>query len=138
MFQFPYEYFVYWFGVWEGEIIQMLCFHSKINSILILYSQISYDPTEYVQKARCTKAAPPKPAYNPMQFVQIKPCNLYQSAQEQLKRSEEVKKVKEVKKEDAEEWQNVSRSLFIPIPDHIISLIISTAVCYPMRSQMNI
>lgn len=75
-----------------------------------------------------------------MQFVQIKPCNLYQSAQEQLKRSEEVKKVKEVKKEDAEEWQNVSRSSIYshPIPDHIISLITSSAVCYPMRIKMNI
>jgi hypothetical protein len=72
------------------------------------FYQVSYDPTEYVQKARVTKAAPPKPAYNPMQFVQIKPCNLYQTATEQLKKSEEVKKVKEVVKEDAEEWQYVS------------------------------
>ncbi|GAB0088853.1 hypothetical protein DMENIID0001_033170 [Sergentomyia squamirostris] len=65
----------------------------------------SYDPIDYVQRARTTRAAPPKPAANPMQFVKIKPCNLYQSAQEQLKRAEEVKKVKEVKKEDAEDWQ---------------------------------
>lgn len=43
-----------------------------------------------------------------MQFVQLKPCNLYQTAQEQLKRAEEVKKVKEVKKEDPEDWQCVS------------------------------
>lgn len=43
-----------------------------------------------------------------MQFVQIKPCNLFKSAQEQLKRAEEVKKVKEIKKEEPEEWQNVS------------------------------
>jgi len=43
-----------------------------------------------------------------MQFVQIKPCNLYQTAQEQLKKAEEVKKLKEVKKEEPEEWQNVS------------------------------
>ncbi|XP_055701163.1 LIM domain only protein 7 isoform X2 [Phlebotomus papatasi] len=68
-------------------------------------SVTSHDPTDYVQRARTTRAAPPKPACNPMQFVKIKPCNLYQSAQEQLKRAEEVKKVKEVKKEDAEDWQ---------------------------------
>uniref|UniRef100_A0A7G3ANV5 Putative mediator of rna polymerase ii transcription subunit 15 isoform x1 n=1 Tax=Lutzomyia longipalpis TaxID=7200 RepID=A0A7G3ANV5_LUTLO len=68
-------------------------------------SVTSHDPTDYVQRARTTRAAPPKPATNPMQFVKIKPCNLYQSAQEQLKRAEEVKKVKEVRKEDAEDWQ---------------------------------
>lgn len=44
-----------------------------------------------------------------MQFVQIKPCNLYQTAQEQLKKAEEVKKIKEIKKEEPEDWQNVSR-----------------------------
>lgn len=43
-----------------------------------------------------------------MQFVQIKPSNLCQSAQEQLKKAEEIRKVKEVtKKEDPEDWQNV-------------------------------
>lgn len=43
-----------------------------------------------------------------MQFVQIKPSNLCQTAQEQLKKAEEVRKVKEVtKKEDPEDWQNV-------------------------------
>lgn len=68
----------------------------------------SFDPTEYVQKQRVTKTAPPKPAYNPLQFIQIKPCNLYQSAQEQLKKAEEVKKSKVTKKEDAEDWQGVS------------------------------
>lgn len=44
-----------------------------------------------------------------MQFVQIKPCNLYQTAQEQLKKAEEVKKIKEIRKEEPEDWQNVSR-----------------------------
>lgn len=43
-----------------------------------------------------------------MQFVQIKPCNLYQTAQEQLKKAEEVKKIKEIRKEEPEDWQNVS------------------------------
>ncbi|KAJ6634161.1 hypothetical protein Bhyg_17502, partial [Pseudolycoriella hygida] len=66
----------------------------------------SHDPTAYVQRARVTRAAPPKPACNPLQFIQIKPCNLYQSAQEQLKRAEEVKKVKETKKEEPEDWQS--------------------------------
>ncbi|XP_055320550.1 uncharacterized protein LOC129577468 isoform X2 [Sitodiplosis mosellana] len=67
---------------------------------------MSYDPTEYVQRARVTKAAPPKPAANPLQFVQMKPCNLFRSAQEQLKRAEEVKKVKEIVKEEPEDWQS--------------------------------
>ena len=70
--------------------------------------QTSHDHTAYVQRARVTRAAPPKPAANPLQFIQIKPCNLYQSAQEQLKRAEEVKKVKEIKKEEPEDWQSVS------------------------------
>lgn len=89
-------------------------FHFVVNFflLLIIYLQTSYDPTPYVQRARVTRAAPPKPACNPMQFVQIKPCNLYQSAQEQLKRAEEVKKVKEIKKEDPEDWQSVSVKFF--------------------------
>ncbi|XP_030376449.1 uncharacterized protein CG43427 isoform X1 [Scaptodrosophila lebanonensis] len=66
----------------------------------------SPDPTSYVTKARVTRPTPPPPSYNPMQFVQIKPCNLYQTAQQQLKKAEEVKKLKEVKKEEPEEWQN--------------------------------
>ncbi|XP_022213657.2 uncharacterized protein CG43427 isoform X3 [Drosophila obscura] len=66
----------------------------------------SPDPTSYVAKARVTKPTPPPPSKNPMQFVQIKPCNLYQTAQQQLKKAEEVKKLKEVQKEEPEEWQN--------------------------------
>ncbi|XP_014767156.2 uncharacterized protein LOC6501675 isoform X1 [Drosophila ananassae] len=66
----------------------------------------SPDPTSYVAKARVTRPTPPPPSKNPMQFVQIKPCNLYQTAQQQLKKAEEVKKLKEVKKEEPEEWQN--------------------------------
>lgn len=73
--------------------------------------QISMEHTDYIQKERITRAAPPKPAYNPMQFVAIKPSNLFQSAQEQLKKAEEVRKVKEVsRKEEPEDWQNVSRA----------------------------
>ncbi|XP_037942099.1 uncharacterized protein LOC119675009 isoform X2 [Teleopsis dalmanni] len=66
----------------------------------------SPDPTAYVAKARVTRPTPPPPSYNPMQFVQIKPCNLYQTAQQQLKKAEEVKKIKEIKKEEPEDWQN--------------------------------
>ncbi|KAH8418515.1 hypothetical protein KR009_010841 [Drosophila setifemur] len=66
----------------------------------------SPDPISYVAKARVTRPTPPPPSKNPMQFVQIKPCNLYQTAQQQLKKAEEVKKLKEVKKEEPEEWQN--------------------------------
>lgn len=43
--------------------------------------KVSTDHTEYVQKARITKANPPKPALNPMQFVQVKPSTLSQNAQ---------------------------------------------------------
>lgn len=75
---------------------------------------MSYDAAEYVQRARVTKAAPPKPAANPLQFVQMKPCSLYQSAQEQLKRAEEVKKVKDIiVKEEPEDWQSVSLKLHL-------------------------
>ncbi|XP_050316607.1 uncharacterized protein LOC126750882 isoform X3 [Bactrocera neohumeralis] len=76
------------------------------KTVNCIYSIISPDPTSYVTKARVTRPTPPPPSYNPMQFVQIKPCNLYQTAQEQLKKAEEVKKIKEIKKEEPEDWQN--------------------------------
>lgn len=77
----------------------------------------SFDPTEYVQKQRVTKTTPPKPAYNPLQFIQIKPCNLYQSAQDQLRKAEDVKKTQITKKEEPEDWQGVSlpHSVFIVV-----------------------
>lgn len=71
------------------------------------------DSTEYVQRTRITKPINAKPAADPMQFVKVKPCSLYQSAQEQLKKAEEVKKVKEVKKEEPEDWQSVSSITFL-------------------------
>jgi hypothetical protein len=46
-----------------------------------------------------------------MQFVAMKPSNLFHTAQEQIKKAEEIKKVQKestVKKEDPEDWQNVS------------------------------
>lgn len=84
----------------------------NIQLIIVFLLQTSHDPTAYVQRARVTRAAPPKPATNPLQFIQIKPCQLYQSSQDQLKRAEEVKKVKEVKKEEPEDWQSVSETFF--------------------------
>uniref|UniRef100_A0A8D8C721 Uncharacterized protein CG43427 n=1 Tax=Culex pipiens TaxID=7175 RepID=A0A8D8C721_CULPI len=66
---------------------------------------VSHDPADYIQKARVTKAVPPKPAYDPLQFVQLKPCSLVKTAQEQIKKAENVKKVQEEKKEEPEEWQ---------------------------------
>lgn len=44
-----------------------------------------------------------------MQFVAVKPVKLYKTAEQQLQKTEEVKITKEVKKEDAEEWQSVSQ-----------------------------
>jgi hypothetical protein len=76
-----------------------------------------------------TRKEPPKPAYNPLQFVQLKPSNLYQSAQEQLKKAEEIKKVKEVvRKDDAEDWQNVCKFDFLF--GHVPSLFLFTKECY--------
>lgn len=66
---------------------------------------VSYDPTDYIQKARVTRALPPKPAYDPLQFVQLKPCSLVKTAQEQMKKADDVKKIKDEKKEEPEEWQ---------------------------------
>lgn len=66
---------------------------------------MSFDPTDYIQKARVTRAQPPKPAYDPLQFVQLKPCSLVKTAQAQMQKADEVKKVKDEKKEEPEEWQ---------------------------------
>lgn len=66
--------------------------------------------TEYIP-TRSTKTAP-KVAYNPMQFVKTGPTKLALTAQEQLKKAEEVKKVREKKRDDAEDWQSVTLSSF--------------------------
>ncbi|XP_062560408.1 uncharacterized protein LOC134224821 isoform X2 [Armigeres subalbatus] len=66
---------------------------------------VPHDPTDYIQKARITRAQPPKPAYDPLQFVQLKPCSLVKNAQAQMLKADEVKKVKDEKKEEPEEWQ---------------------------------
>lgn len=68
-------------------------------------SKSAHDPVDYIQKARVTRAIPPKPAYDPLRFVQLKPNNLLKTAQEQIKMAEQVKKVQEEKKDEPEEWQ---------------------------------
>lgn len=56
---------------------------------------------------RAAKATSPKVAVNPLQFVKVGPCDLYRSAQEQLKKVEEIKKAKKEQKDDIEDWQSV-------------------------------
>ncbi|CAG0883165.1 unnamed protein product [Darwinula stevensoni] len=47
-----------------------------------------------------------KPAYNPLQFIQVGPAKLYKSAQEQLEQAEKIKQKRtEVRKEEEEDWQ---------------------------------
>jgi Domain of unknown function (DUF4757) len=62
-----------------------------------------FGSTEFIP-TRSSKTAP-KVAYNPMQFVKTGPAKLCLSAQEQLKKAEEIKKVREKKKDDVEDWQ---------------------------------
>lgn len=53
-----------------------------------------------------------------MQFVAMKPSNLFHTAQEQIKKAEEIKKVQKestIKKEEPEDWQNVSALLKIRV-----------------------
>lgn len=97
----------------DRKWLQFICLATDLNlNYYLCHSQQtaapSFDPTEYVQKQRVTKTTPPKPAYNPLQFIQIKPCNLYQSAQDQLRKAEDVKKTQITKKEEPEDWQGVS------------------------------
>ena len=54
-----------------------------------------------------TKGASPKVAYNPMQFVKTAPPKLVTTAQEQLKKADQIKKIRETNKDEAEEWQAV-------------------------------
>lgn len=51
---------------------------------------------------------PPKQATNPLQFVKVGPCSLYRTAQEQLQKVQEVKKIKQEVRDDPEDWQSVS------------------------------
>lgn len=56
-------------------------------------------------KCRITKPPPPKPAANPLQFIKVAPCPLFQKAHEQIKKVEEIKVMRQDVSEDAEEWQ---------------------------------
>lgn len=64
--------------------------------------------TEYIPtKCRITKPPPPKPATNPLQFVKVAPCPLFQKAQEQIKKVEEIKRERKEIREEIEDWQQV-------------------------------
>lgn len=57
-------------------------------------------------KLKTTLKTPPKQATNPLQFVKVGPCSLYQTAQEQLQKVQEVKKIKQEVRDDPEDWQS--------------------------------
>lgn len=62
--------------------------------------------TEYLPtKCRITRPPPPKPATNPMKFVKVAPCPLFQKAQEQIKKVEEIKKERKEIRDETEDWQ---------------------------------
>lgn len=65
-------------------------------------------------KLKTTLKTPPKQATNPLQFVKVGPCSLYRTAQEQLQKVQEVKKIKQEVRDDPEDWQSV-RFSFITI-----------------------
>lgn len=88
-----------------------LGFH--LVSISFLFAlQLCMESPEYLQAARsrASSAAAPKPPANALQFVKVGPCHLYRSAQEQLRKAEEVKKqtAKDVRRDHHEDWQSVS------------------------------
>ncbi|KAG5898853.1 hypothetical protein JTB14_014280 [Gonioctena quinquepunctata] len=62
--------------------------------------------TEYLPtKCRITKPIPPKPATNPLQFIKVAPCPLFQKAHEQIKKVEEIKKEEKEMRTEVEDWQ---------------------------------
>lgn len=65
--------------------------------------QITHEPP----KLKTTLKTPPKQATNPLQFVKVGPCSLYRTAQEQLQKVQEVKKIKQEVRDDPEDWQSV-------------------------------
>ena len=84
--------------------------------------QLSQENTEYIP-TRITKVAAPKPAANPLQFIKVGPASLYKSAQEQLKKVEEIKKVTKEVQDEAEDWQSVSGSDVVISTDTLLSLL---------------
>jgi hypothetical protein len=79
------------------------------NSSILL--QLTHEPP----KLKTTLKTPPKQATNPLQFVKVGPCSLYRTAQEQLQKVQEVKKIKQEVRDDPEDWQSVryQRYLFL-------------------------
>lgn len=69
-------------------------------------SQLTHEPP----KLKTTLKTPPKQATNPLQFVKVGPCSLYRTAQEQLQKVQEVKKIKQEVRDDPEDWQSVGES----------------------------
>lgn len=76
---------------------------------MCMYIFLQNSNTEYLPtKCRITKPPPPKPATNPLQFVKVAPCPLFQKAQEQIKKVEEIKKERKEIREETEDWQQVN------------------------------
>ena len=84
--------------------------------------QLSQENMEYIP-TRITKVAAPKPAANPLQFIKVGPASLYKSAQEQLKKVEEIKKVTKEVRDEAEDWQSVSGNVALVSTDTQLFLI---------------
>lgn len=72
--------------------------------------QITHEPP----KLKTTLKTPPKQATNPLQFVKVGPCSLYRTAQEQLQKVQEVKKIKQEVRDDPEDWQSVRVQRYFP------------------------
>jgi len=68
-----------------------------------IFLQLTHEPP----KLKTTLKTPPKQATNPLQFVKVGPCSLYRTAQEQLQKVQEVKKIKQEVRDDPEDWQSV-------------------------------
>lgn len=84
-------------------MIYKIC-KKKIARDVIIFSQQTHEPP----KLKTTLKTPPKQATNPLQFVKVGPCSLYRTAQEQLQKVQEVKKIKQEVRDDPEDWQSVS------------------------------
>jgi len=80
-----------------------------ISPIVFSSLQLTHEPP----KLKTTLKTPPKQATNPLQFVKVGPCSLYRTAQEQLQKVQEVKKIKQEVRDDPEDWQSVISIYFI-------------------------
>lgn len=68
--------------------------------------QLSSDGTEFIPTRSVKTNA--RLAFNPMQFVKTGTSQLVKKAEEQIRHYEEVKKAKDLVKEEEETWQSVS------------------------------